>query len=100
MMRKCRVVFPVLWIFSVCILPALEGQTNVSAGTITTDTTWDVSGSPFIVACGGVTVAAGVTLTIAPGVVVKFNAGNACNSSNLLLNIYGRFVANGTSTQP
>jgi RHS repeat-associated protein len=46
--------------------------TNVS-GTISTDTTWTVANNPYVLT-GNVTVAAGVTLTVEPGVVVKFNS--------------------------
>jgi len=46
-------------------------QTNVS-GTISSDSTWDISGSPYIVT-GNLTVASGATLTVDPSVVVQFN---------------------------
>ncbi len=45
--------------------------THVS-GTINQDTTWTLAGSPYVLD-GTVTVASGVRLTIAPGVVVKLN---------------------------
>jgi parallel beta-helix repeat protein len=45
--------------------------TSVS-GSIDTDTTWDLAGSPYNVV-NHITVEAGVSLTIDPGVVVKFN---------------------------
>jgi parallel beta-helix repeat protein len=45
--------------------------TNVS-GIISTDAAWDLGGSPWIVT-GDVTVAGGATLTIDPGVEVKFD---------------------------
>jgi len=45
--------------------------TNVS-GIISADITWDLAGSPWIV-IGDVTVAVGATLTIDPGVDVKFD---------------------------
>lgn len=57
---------------------------------ITCDTTWTVEGSPYIVV-GTVIVDSGVTLTIEPGVTVKFN-------DSLSLNIDGELIARGTVT--
>lgn len=64
-------------------------QTNVS-GFISSNTTWQISGSPYIVT-GSIIVDPGVTLTIQPGVVVKFNGG-------LALRIDGTLAASGTSS--
>src|SRR5438552_5936155 len=93
-MCNVRIAAPVLLMLLVSA-QALHSQTNIPSGTITADTTWDLSGSPFIVACGGVTVASGVTLTIQSGVVVKFQ--NCGTSSFIAVN--GSLVANGTPTQ-
>jgi len=49
----------------------IKGQTNVS-GFISANTTWDLNGSPYIV-IGNALLSHGYTLTINPGVVVKFN---------------------------
>src|SRR5690348_3062023 len=75
-------------------------QTTIPSGTITTDTTWAISGSPFLVSCGGVTVAAGATLTISPGVVVRFTQSGCSGFALLGLSINGGLVANGTAAQP
>src|SRR5712692_1639938 len=90
-----RITFPVLSV-ATCLLfpPSLRCQTNIPSGTISTNTTWDVSGSPFVLACGGVTVPSGVTLTIAAGVVVEFQPFCAA-----FLRIDGVLTANGTATQ-
>lgn len=66
----------------------LEAQTNVS-GIITTNTAWTVTGSPYIVT-GNTLLDSGYTLTIEPGVVVKFNSG-------LSIQIDGTLIAQGTS---
>ena len=50
-----------------------NAQTSVT-GQITTNTTWTLANSPYIVT-GNILVPTGVTLTIEPGVVVKVNNG-------------------------
>jgi parallel beta-helix repeat protein len=71
--------------------PALAKATKVS-GDIITDTTWTAASSPYTLT-GKVTVAAGVTLTVDPDVVVKGTNGSQ-------LEIAGRLVAVGTAAQP
>ena len=61
-------------------------------GIIDTDTTWTLAGSPYTVT-SNVLVMEGVTLTIEPGVEVKFNAGKA-------LQIDGELIAQGTDANP
>ena len=76
-------------------------DTTVSAN-ITADTTWTMAGSPYIVngyiAVQGST-SAGATLTIEPGVVVKFNQSRylkvGASSGNP-----GALIAQGTSSAP
>lgn len=67
------------------------GAATEVSGAITSDTTWTLSNSPYIVV-GDVVVNSGITLTIEPGVVVKYN------SSNLQIN--GTLIARGTSNDP
>lgn len=67
--------------------------TNVEAGTVVTgdivkDTTWTPSGSPYWV-YGSIDILGGVTLTIEPGVEVKFNYGGIW--------VYGNILAIGDS---
>jgi flagellar hook assembly protein FlgD len=79
-----------------CLASALLTATHLEAtnvgGTINTDTTWTLAASPYV-ATSSVTVAAGKTLTIEPGVVVKFN-------SQKYIQFYGRVLALGTSASP
>src|SRR5690242_7732455 len=50
---------------------AVRAQTNVGGG-IYSDTTWTLANGPYIVV-SNVVVFPGVTLTIEPGVIVRFN---------------------------
>jgi len=61
---------------------------NVS-GLISSNTTWTVANSPYVVT-NNILVNAGVTLTIQPGVTVKFNALKS-------MQIDGTLIAKGTN---
>ena len=74
---------------------ATSGPTHVS-GTISSDTTWTSAGSPYIVD-GAVSVEASVTLTLAPGTVVKFASSSSGGSGGLELMPGARLVAAGTA---
>ncbi len=67
----------------------LNAQTNVS-GIISVNTTWTASGNPYNVT-GNVLINTGITLTIEPGVTVKFDNLKA-------LQINGQLVAIGTNS--
>jgi uncharacterized repeat protein (TIGR01451 family) len=66
---------------------------TIVGGNITTDTTWTLAGSPYILQTQNVTVIDNVKLTIEPGVTVEFNAARS-------LWVNGALHAVGTPTQP
>src|ERR1035438_7891798 len=61
----------ILLIAFISLVSFVNAQTNVSGG-IYSNTTWTKANSPYIVT-DTVVVFPGITLTIEPGVVVKFN---------------------------
>ena len=65
----------------------LISRTTIPGQIINSNTTWTLAGSPDTVT-GNVTVSSGVSLTIEPGVQVRFN-------SNTGLYINGALIANG-----
>ncbi|MCW3488502.1 hypothetical protein OMD50_00005, partial [Dethiobacter alkaliphilus] len=82
----CAIVITMLFMMGM----VYGGQGESVSGNISTDTTWTLANSPYYVS-GHVTVDSGVTLTIEPGVVVKFAESRA-------LAVYGTLDAQGTST--
>ena len=79
-----------LLLLIISVFAALRlSATNVS-GPVTTNTLWSVVNSPYIVT-GNVLVMEGITLTIEPGVEVRFDASKA-------LQVNGTLVARGTAT--
>ena len=65
---------------------------------ITKDTIWYKASSPYVVT-DSVSVEEGATLTIEPGVVVKFDSEFSFYS-NPSIDVYGKIIANGTEAEP
>lgn len=69
----------------------LSSATTTVEGLITSDTNWTEANSPYIVT-GNVLVSEGVTLTVEPGVVVKFDTAKG-------MQVDGMLVARGTKNK-
>jgi len=77
-------------LFFVCFIPSVAfAQTQVTSN-ITSNTTWTRANSPYLVT-NNVLVATGITLTVEPGVQVKFG-------ENIGLVVNGKIVAVGTTS--
>ena len=84
-------------VFSLAVQPTSAAQVaTIVSGSITTDTTWTLAGSPYQVDTS-VEVVDGVTLTIDPGVIVQNYAGGG--STNYEFTVKGTLIANGTLSQ-
>ena len=81
-------VFTVAALIALLSVSLAYGETEVSGDQAGT---WTLANSPYIVT-GWVNVLSGQTLTIQPGVTVKFN-------ENQGVSIYGVLIADGTSSQ-
>jgi len=92
MKRIFSILFALVLVLTMSLVLAVPVAATDVSGTIASSTTWSVAGSPYIVTAD-VTVNAGVTLTIDPGVTVKFNKGTS--GPSLIIN--GNLVAEGTS---
>ncbi|UCG69737.1 MAG: Ig-like domain-containing protein, partial [Thermoplasmata archaeon] len=87
------VMFASMYLLGILFLiPEHVSAEEYVSGSIGSDTTWNLTNSPYIVV-GNVTVESGVTLTIEAGVEVKFNG-----SYSLIVN--GTLNATGTSSLP
>lgn len=63
----------VLVLSAVCAAPV--GAETIITGNVTTNTTWNVAGSPYIIEGSVIKVRFGSTLTVEPGVEVRFEPG-------------------------
>ncbi|WP_259573160.1 cutinase family protein [Herbiconiux oxytropis] len=70
-----------------------DGVSLLVQGTISTNTAWNKRTTPVVIVTGDLTVAAGKTLTIGEGVVVKFDYGVA-------MYVPGALVARGSARAP
>ena len=85
------IVLVLLATFTISAAASPRADTVVS-GTIGVDTTWNLAGSPYIVT-SSITVNPGVTLTIDPGVIIKFTGAQG-------LIVQGNLDSNGAAGSP
>ncbi len=83
-----------LWLLAACLAAyfaacSASAQTFVG-GPVPGDTTWTLAGSPYVVT-STVTVAAGLTLTIEPGVEIQLRSDKG-------ITVFGSFLAQGTES--
>jgi hypothetical protein len=81
----------ILLLISFCFATVNYSQTNISGG-LFTNTIWTVTGSPYILS-NDVALFPGYSLTIEPGVIIKFN-------SNSKLILRGTMTCMGTNQSP
>ncbi|MCX8043735.1 MAG: hypothetical protein N3B18_06385, partial [Desulfobacterota bacterium] len=91
MKQRTLVTLFICALFSLLPTPNTHADTPVF-GNIISNTTWTIGGSPYIVS-GGVQVYPNITLTIDPGVEVRFNKDAG-------LKIGGTLIAQGTQADP
>ena len=93
-----------IWVGLALVVGTSSADGQTTSGRLKEDEVWTAEMSPIIIT-GDVTVPRGVTLTIEPGVVVKFvplnDDQNSFNDPNRCeLRVEGRLYANGTAERP
>ncbi len=81
-------------VFILILQSVLNCQTIISGGIINSDTTWGLSGSPYVIE-NGLSISNTGVLHISAGTVIKFSAGGAY--MNTMMNVYGILDAQGTA---
>ncbi len=74
----------ILFLFFIFSFPVFA--TTIINEDITSNTTWDIGGSPYVIE-NSINVSEGITLTVDPGVIIKLNDAS--------INIFGDLIANG-----
>jgi hypothetical protein len=87
-----KIVSGVFFVFVFLILPNFASADTIISSNITTNTIWSKDASPYLIN-GNIEVEVDTTLTIDPGVVVKF--GQDVNGSDYYMWVRGNLVANG-----
>ncbi len=85
-------------LFTCLVIYGITMGTDVS-GIIAANTTWNLAGSPYVV-IGEITVNNGVTLTVNPNVIVKFNSGQRMTVLGTLTANTATFTSNQAVPAP
>jgi cysteine-rich repeat protein len=98
-----RLAVPVLTVLALAFPASADADTIIAGGNLSTQT-WTAANSPYTVQ-GDITVIAGATLTIDPGVVVQAAANSDAqvagrNTTRVEITVNGSLVVNGTAQQP
>jgi hypothetical protein len=93
-MKRLITLFVALFICNIQLIWA----TDVT-GIISTNTSWTLAGSPYIVT-GNITINPGVTLTVDSSVVVKFNSSRNMSVNGTLSAKYANFTSSAASPTP
>jgi predicted outer membrane repeat protein len=87
-MSKSKLILTLTLVVAIVVLSTPNAQADTEVGgPITSDTTWTAANSPYVVT-ESVEIVEGVTLTVEPGVTVKFESGRG-------LQVDGDLVAQG-----
>lgn len=95
MFAKQKFILGIIAFGILLFVPVFTRAATEVTGNIGSNETWTTTGSPYIIATSTtVTLSSGVTLTIEPGVIVKFKSSAELSPGQ------GKLAANGTSASP
>lgn len=97
MCKLLRIAISTLSVFILFIIPSNSHAATSITDDVDTNTTWVLASSPYVIE-NSIDILSGATLTIEPGVVIKFVPSSSFFKSTI--NVSGKIVANGTQVNP